>query len=87
MAGRSMDEDPESKNVMKKLLEDAGIGLECLDCGAHFSFEKAEQVHYAAKGYQIPKRCADCRRFRRAAKAARLAKAASGVGPLRIARK
>ena len=39
--------------------------LTCIDCGAPFLFTAAEQLYYAAKGYQAPRRCRACRRRRR----------------------
>ena len=87
MAEGSMDEAPQAKNALKHLLDASGIILECLDCGAHFSFSKEEQAHYAEKGYQIPKRCVECRRFRRAVNAARLAKGPGGRLPVTLGRR
>jgi CxxC-x17-CxxC domain-containing protein len=40
--------------------------LVCQDCGITFTFTASEQELFAQKGYQNePKRCPDCRRYRR----------------------
>jgi len=40
--------------------------LQCVDCGATFTFEAAEQEFFAEKGFtNDPKRCGDCRRAKK----------------------
>lgn len=39
--------------------------LRCIDCGLSFLWEPGEQKFYLSKGLQQPKRCGDCRKFRR----------------------
>ena len=40
--------------------------LECVDCGASFTFGAAEQEFFATKGFtNEPKRCPDCRAARK----------------------
>ena len=41
--------------------------LECVDCGASFTFTASEQEFYADKGFtNEPKRCPECRRAKKA---------------------
>jgi CxxC-x17-CxxC domain-containing protein len=40
----------------------------CADCRDEFSFSESEQQFYADKGFTEPKRCASCRRSRKAAR-------------------
>ena len=40
--------------------------LECVECGAAFTFSAAEQELFASRGFQNdPKRCLDCREARK----------------------
>jgi CxxC-x17-CxxC domain-containing protein len=39
--------------------------LVCVDCGLEFTFSAADQEFHAARGYQDPKRCPNCRQARR----------------------
>ncbi|MFC1926575.1 zinc-ribbon domain containing protein [Chloroflexota bacterium] len=40
--------------------------LECVECGASFTFTASEQDFFASKGYtNEPKRCTDCRAARK----------------------
>jgi CxxC-x17-CxxC domain-containing protein len=40
--------------------------LECVDCGASFTFTASEQEFFAAKGFtNEPKRCPNCRQARK----------------------
>ncbi len=39
--------------------------IECVDCGAPFTFTDAEAQFYAEKGLTTPKRCQSCRIKRR----------------------
>ncbi len=40
--------------------------LECVDCGASFTFSASEQEFFANKGFtNEPKRCPDCRKARK----------------------
>ena len=40
--------------------------LQCVDCGATFTFSAGEQEFYLSKGYSNePKRCVSCRQTRR----------------------
>jgi CxxC-x17-CxxC domain-containing protein len=39
--------------------------LVCVDCGLEFPFSAADQEFHAARGYQDPKRCPNCRQARR----------------------
>ena len=40
--------------------------LECVDCGASFTFSASEQEFFANKGFtNEPKRCNDCRQSRK----------------------
>jgi len=40
--------------------------LECVDCGANFTFSASEQEFFANKGFtNEPKRCPDCRQSRK----------------------
>jgi hypothetical protein len=34
----------------------------CIQCGRDFEFSASEQIEFAAKGFDPPKRCPDCRR-------------------------
>jgi CxxC-x17-CxxC domain-containing protein len=40
--------------------------LTCADCGQEFVFSASEQQFYADRGFSDPRRCADCRRARKA---------------------
>jgi len=42
--------------------------LTCQDCGKEFAFTTEEQKFYQEKGFQEPKRCADCRKQRKQAR-------------------
>lgn len=40
--------------------------IQCVDCGVTFTWSAPEQAFYASKGFNTePKRCPDCRKFRR----------------------
>lgn len=39
--------------------------LKCWDCGDHFTFTVGEQQFYKQKGFDLPKRCEECRDTRR----------------------
>ena len=39
--------------------------LECVECSQKYTFSEEQQKEYAAKGYQTPKRCPQCRQNRR----------------------
>ena len=36
--------------------------LECVQCGNEFEVNAAEKSRYKEKGFDIPQRCAECRR-------------------------
>lgn len=40
--------------------------LKCMECGKSFEMTTEEQKWYKEKGYELPKRCFDCRKKRRA---------------------
>jgi len=46
------------------------LTLVCCDCKAEFVFVEKDQKFFAEKGYSNPKRCVDCRRLKKAARAA-----------------
>lgn len=59
------------RNGMCKICsETKGIQIKCNTCGNLFEFTKGQMYDFRIKGYEIPKRCQDCRR-------------ASGVQPQR----
>lgn len=37
----------------------------CIDCGQEFIMSPAEQKYYFSKGFELPKRCPDCRKKRK----------------------
>ena len=39
--------------------------LTCVQCGNEFTFSAEDQEYHAGRGYQDPKRCANCRAERR----------------------
>lgn len=39
---------------------------ECIDCGREFTLTDGEVSFYNSKGFDLPKRCVDCRRKRKA---------------------
>lgn len=41
--------------------------LKCKDCSKNFEMTTEEQAWYADKGYELPKRCPECRKKRRTA--------------------
>lgn len=43
------------------------IKRNCLDCGKEYSITVSEQDFYESKGLALPKRCAECRKARKAA--------------------
>lgn len=42
--------------------------LNCQDCNNSFEFTDSEQSFYEQKGFQIPKRCKDCRAKKKASR-------------------
>ena len=38
------------------------IKIVCKECGAEFLFTESENKFYLEKGFEIPKRCKECRR-------------------------
>ena len=40
--------------------------IKCVDCSSEFEFTDGEQEFYADKGYNQPKRCAECRAKKKA---------------------
>lgn len=42
----------------------------CKDCGKEFTISPEEQKHFRTMGYELPKRCKDCRQIRKAARKA-----------------
>jgi hypothetical protein len=38
----------------------------CCDCAAAFTITSGERDHYAALGFALPRRCAACRKMRKA---------------------
>lgn len=40
--------------------------ITCIDCSATFVLTQGEIDFYVSKGFFLPKRCADCRRKRKA---------------------
>jgi hypothetical protein len=47
------------------------LNLECADCAQPFTWTIGEQRFYVEKGLARPRRCAECRRLNREARAAR----------------
>lgn len=41
------------------------VVIECVDCGRAFEVSAEEQAWYKEKGFELPKRCNDCRKERR----------------------
>ena len=41
------------------------IDRECRDCGVAYTMEASEVAWFEGKGFELPKRCQDCRRKRR----------------------
>ena len=39
--------------------------LTCAECGREFPFPEREQEFYREKGYQVPRRCGECRQAKR----------------------
>lgn len=37
----------------------------CMDCGNEFTIAPAEQKYYISKGFEMPKRCLECRALRK----------------------
>jgi Probable zinc-ribbon domain len=57
---------PSESGAHSSLTTDAhDVARTCRDCGATFTIPPDEQAFMAEKGYQLPKRCRDCRRLRR----------------------
>lgn len=54
--------------------------LVCVDCNGIFDFQAGEAEFYWAKGLDEPKRCAECRRYRRLTLARSNALRAEGCG-------
>ena len=36
--------------------------IDCVQCGSEFELSPAEVDHYISKGFDLPKRCSDCRK-------------------------
>ena len=45
----------------------ADIIKKCKDCGSEFTITEDNKKWYEEKGFQLPVRCADCRKKRKAA--------------------
>jgi hypothetical protein len=45
--------------------EEADLYLECISCGAMFTWESGEQRFYASKNLASPRRCRSCAKARR----------------------
>ena len=43
------------------MVKEAGIQLNCRQCGSEFILTKAEQEFYELKGFKLPTRCKECR--------------------------
>lgn len=43
------------------MVREAGIQLNCRQCGSEFILSKAEQEFYELKGFKLPSRCKECR--------------------------
>ena len=41
------------------------LDLTCSDCGRDFYFKEKDQQFYTKHGYDMPKRCWDCRQLRK----------------------
>lgn len=39
---------------------------QCRDCGTPFKISDSEQAFYQSKGFDLPRRCAPCRKKRKA---------------------
>jgi Zn finger protein HypA/HybF involved in hydrogenase expression len=48
-------------NRRRITMEKNPVTLKCKDCGAEFEVSVGEQDWYAKKGWELPKRCKDCR--------------------------
>ena len=44
----------------------AKVKIVCKDCGKEFTVDEKEQEWYKEKGFELPKRCLDCRKKRKA---------------------
>ena len=44
-----------------QMVREAGIQLNCRQCGSEFILSKAEQEFYELKGFKLPTRCKECR--------------------------
>lgn len=44
------------------------IEANCKDCGKSFFIDEREQTFYQDKGWNLPKRCYDCRQINKAKK-------------------
>ena len=43
------------------MVKEAGVQLNCRQCGSEFILTKAEQEFYELKGFKLPTRCKECR--------------------------
>lgn len=48
----------------------ADINKKCKDCGTKFVITEENKKWYEEKGFQLPERCPECRKKRKAAKQA-----------------
>ena len=48
------------------VLDDEDIKVECQDCGKEFNHSVSEQILFEKLGYNIPKRCQECRKKKKA---------------------
>lgn len=44
------------------------MNIICKECGKEFDFSSKEQNFYTSMNYEMPKRCPECRKARKAAK-------------------
>lgn len=59
---------------MAKKKIDQSISATCKDCGKDFVITPEEQRYFKSIGFELPKRCTDCRKARKDAKKAAEAK-------------
>jgi hypothetical protein len=64
-AARKNEEYVPAFNKNDMFADHAFTMIKCQDCGKYFIFGVQEYEWYTARGYDLPKRCKDCRNARR----------------------
>lgn len=42
----------------------SSVYFDCIQCDSEFELSEKEKMRYAAKGFDFPRRCPDCRKYK-----------------------